>query len=266
VFIADYLEGMTQGAQDHGFKLEAYSFKHTDIDDIIRNTFNDDSTAGLIVLATELNEQDMQHFSEASFPVVFIDNYNEFLPFDFVDMDNSSSIHMAYDYVRSCGFTQIGFISSYTDTNNFKMRERAYRIITDQETHIIQVESTFDGAYQDISNFLSNAENEVMPVYLCANDIMALGAMKAFKEHGYSLPDDVSLIGFDNLPQTQHVDPPLTTIAVSKRRIARIAVQQLKNHIEDPSAPTVRTLVGGRLIIRDSLKKQHQTPNIFSQA
>lgn len=257
VFITDYLDGLTQGARELNYKLEVNSFTHTSVDEIIRSTLNDTSLDGAIVLATELNKEDMQRFQLSPIPVIFIDNYNEFLPFDFVDMDNKSSIYKAFKYVVSLGYTKIGFIASYTDTNNFKIRETAYResiaLHPEMEPYVISVESTYAGSYNDVNNFLDQMHEPPCPVYLCSNDIMALGAMQALKEHGYRIPEDVSLIGFDNLPQTNQTEPPLATIEVSKRQIARLAVQQLHSRIIEPDIPTVRSLVGGKLIIRDSL-------------
>ena len=258
VFIADYLDGLTQGANQFEYILEANSYMQTPIDDIIDSAFQNSDLAGAVILATELNDEDMIKFERTSVPIVFIDNYSEFLPFDFVDMDNNSSIHMAYQYIKSLGFDRIGFISSYSETYNFKLREIAYRKDIEREENaepaVIFIDSTFDGAYQDMKSYLESYSADLLPVYICANDIIALGTMKALREFGCRIPEDVSLIGFDNLPQTAQTTPPMSSIAVSKRRIARLAVQQLYNRINDPETPTIRTLVGGKLIIRESIK------------
>lgn len=259
VFITDYLDGLTQGARELNYKLEVNSFTQTSVEEIIHSTLHDSALNGAIVLATELNKEDMQNFQASPIPVVFIDNYNEFLPFDFVDMDNKSSIFKAFQYLIGLGFSQIGFIASYTDTNNFKIREAAYKeslaLYPNMVSQIISVESTFNGAYKDVKTYLVNNSEPLHPAFLCSNDIMALGAMKAFKEKGYHIPRDLSLFGFDNLPQTNQTDPPLSTIEVSKRQIARLAVQQLHNRILEPSLPTIRSLVGGNLIIRKSIQR-----------
>lgn len=257
IFISDYLDGLTQGARALNYKLEVNSFTHTPVDEIIRSTLCEPALDGAIVLATELSKEDMQNFQLSPIPIVFIDNYNEFLPFDYVDMDNKSSIFKAFQYLVGKGFSQIGFIASYTETNNFRIREAAYHesiaLYPDMTPQIISVESTFNGSYKDVVVYLKQNTKPLHPAFLCSNDIMALGTMKALREHGYRVPQDISLFGFDNLPQTNHTDPPLSTIEVSKRQIARLAVQQLHSRIIEPELSTVRSLVGGDLIIRKSI-------------
>jgi len=259
VFIADYLDGLTSGAQELDYKLEVVSFAHTSVADIIASALQEPSISGAIVLATELNRDDMLLFSTTTIPIVFIDTYNEYLPFDFVDMDNKSSIYKAFIYLKELGFPEIGFVASYSDISNFRIRENAYKesisYYPDMTPDIISVESTFHGAYRDMNAYLEEHKKLTHKAYICSNDIMALGTMKALKEHGFRIPEDVSLLGFDNLPQSAQADPPLSTIEVSKRDIASLAVKQLHNRIEAPGSPTVRSLVGGALILRESIRR-----------
>jgi LacI family transcriptional regulator len=89
--------------------------------------------------------------------------------------------------------------------------------------------------------------------YFCTNDIIAYGFMKALKEFGVRVPEDVSVIGFDNLPQSANTEPTLTTIDVSKRKIGYLAVTILDDLINSAeSQPAVKMLVGADLVLRAS--------------
>jgi LacI family transcriptional regulator len=89
--------------------------------------------------------------------------------------------------------------------------------------------------------------------YFCTNDIIAYGFIRALKGKGLRIPDDVSVIGFDNLPQSATMEPGLTTVEVSKRKIGNLAVTILDDLINTAeSQPPVKILVGASLVIRSS--------------
>ena len=120
------------------------------------------------------------------------------------------------------------------------------------EADILSVESTYDGAYLDTRALLSTGL-ELAECYFCTNDIIAYGFIRALREHGVSIPQDVSIIGFDNLPQSATMEPGLTTIDVSKRKIGYLAVTVLDDLIAaaEPQPP-VKILVGAELVLRAS--------------
>ena len=100
-----------------------------------------------------------------------------------------------------------------------------------------------------------NRQKELPTAFFATNDIMALGCMKAFREKLIKIPDDLSIVGFDNLPMSEMSNPPLTTIEVYKDRIAHHALNILISTQGTKSCPTsVKILVDGKLISRSSVK------------
>ncbi len=96
--------------------------------------------------------------------------------------------------------------------------------------------------------------------YCCTNDVIAYGFIKALRERGLRIPEDVSVIGFDNLPSSARTDPPLTTIDVSKRKIGYLGVTILDDLIKaSEPQPAVKILVGAQLIVRDSARHASKT-------
>jgi DNA-binding LacI/PurR family transcriptional regulator len=77
--------------------------------------------------------------------------------------------------------------------------------------------------------------------------------MAALTSKRYSIPGDVSVIGFDNLPASEFTNPPLSSITVSKSRIGQCAMQLMAWRLEDPGRPSEKILIGGRLVVRRSV-------------
>lgn len=259
VFIADYIDGLTEGANYFGYNLEIDSYKDKPILEII-NAISASKIQGIIVLGTELTQEDIIVFNKLDIPVVFIDTYHDYLQYDFVDMNNKDGIFKMVKYFFQNNFTDIGFLRSTVKTRNFRLREEAFRETISffnlelKDNSIITIDSTFEGSYLDCKDYLA-AKPHLPECLVSTNDIMAFGCIKALVESGIKVPEDISIIGFDDLPLSSMMNPSLSTISVSKHEIGKTAIQLVNNRIlGDIKAPPVKVLVGGKLIIRDSVK------------
>ena len=111
-----------------------------------------------------------------------------------------------------------------------------------------------DGAYEDMRTFLS--KNPPLPTaFFADNDIIALGAMKAMSERGIRIPEDISIVGFDDLTFSSISNPPLTTLRVPKQEMGRMAVRRLRDIIQDNDGVKLKTQVCTQFIERASVKK-----------
>ena len=259
VFISDYIDGIVQTAKELYYKTEITSFRTTPIQEVAASVRHQSDLGGAIVLGTELSRQDVVAFLDLPIPLVFIDTFLDYLPFDFVDMNNEDSVFKVIECFHRYGHEQIGIVRSSVKTRNFWLRDRAFHDAMQflgssiQPQFSFDVDSTFDGAYRDMCRHLRNGAS--LPTALfCINDIVAFGVLKALRETGVRVPDDVSIIGFDDLPTAALVDPPLTSIAVSKREIGSTAMSRLVQRIAAPHMPPVKTVIGGTLMERSSVK------------
>ena len=260
VFISDYIEGLDLEARNHGYSLEINTFNTKDMNEVI-NHIEESHLSGIVILGTELNEEDIKKFeSKFSVPIVFIDTIHDYINFDFVDMNNIDSVYTIISYFVKNGYKNIGLIASYTEAKNFSLREIGYREVLKyfniqvKEQFIYKVDSTFDGAYNDMLKIL-NTNRKLPSAIFAINDITAYGCIKAIKEKGYKIPNDISIIGFDDLPLSAVMDPALTTIRVSKKRIGKVAIQILNERIKSQKIfPPIKTVISGNLIVRSSVK------------
>lgn len=260
VFIARYIDGLEQEARQNGYNLEINTFHTLDIQETIAH-IKDAAIDGLIVLGTELSEQDLEPFEHIDLPIGFIDTQFHYKRFDFIDMDNTQAVFQIVKHFIEQHHRKIGMIRSTGEARNFELRYLGFQealkycSIPYESKYIYSVRSTFDGAYQDMLQLLKKGV-QLPTALFSSNDLIAYGCIKAFKEIGVAVPEDLSIIGFDDLPMSAMMEPLLTTMKVSQRQIGQMAIRLLVGRIQGTYyAPTVKVNIGGELIYRRSVKK-----------
>jgi LacI family transcriptional regulator len=198
-------------------------------------------------------------FQDVASPIVFIDAFYDKIDANFVDMNNKDAVDKIIEYFVNNGLKNIGFIASNVPTINFQLRAEAFLQCMNERglyvapTDIVTVDSTYDGAYQDMMDWL-RTDPRLPECYFCTNDIITYGCIKALREFKLEIPRDISIIGFDNLPMSSAMTPPLTTIDVSKKQIGYLAISALDDLIRSSEPwPPVKILVGAKLIVRESV-------------
>ena len=146
-------------------------------------------------------------------------------------MNNAENVHIALQYCKECGHTELGYLGSTTGAENFNERHIAFlRYVKElnfqfDSKNEFRVKPTMLGAHDDFQN--TGSEPGASLLFFAENDTIALGAMKALKEKGYKIPNDVSLIGFDDIPYSSISSPTLTTIHVQRKIMGKQSVIQL---------------------------------------
>jgi hypothetical protein len=183
------------------------------------------------------------------------------LDLDFVDMNNIDAVYSIVSHFQQKGHREIGMVRSSVATKNFQLREQGFHAalahfgLSCRREHLFSVDSTCQGAYEDMSRIL--AAGAALPRALfISNDIVAFGCVRAFKEAGRRVPQDVSVIGFDDLPAGSVMEPPLTSSAVSKIKMGEMALRILVERIEqEPQMPPMKISISGKLVSRESVSQ-----------
>jgi DNA-binding LacI/PurR family transcriptional regulator len=115
------------------------------------------------------------------------------------------------------------------------------------------------GGYTAMKDLLGGAD--LPTAVFCANDLSALGALEAAKQLGYRLPQDLSIVGFDDIDEAALASPPLTTIRLSPRAVGKVAAETLLERLQGRQEPK-STLIEGSLIIRESTSAPANLPII----
>lgn len=213
------------------------------------------SWAGVLVIATEMSRSEILMLQSVHIPMVILDSDYPNLPISTVAMDNRSLAFAAVEYLKSRG--EVGFLSSRIPTGNFDARTAGYREalnafgMTYREDIVFQVTPGLSGACQDMQDILARG-CYIPKAIFSANDILAVGAMKALIQAGYHVPDDVAIIGVDNTMIAQVSTPTLSSMAFSRHDLGQLAIRHLIQEICDPNQCPVHFRVGAQLILRDS--------------
>ena len=219
--------------------------------------------AGIILLATEMLAKDVQQFEHLGVPLVILDNWFPTKPANAVVIDNQQGAWEAVRYLIACGHTRIGHLQSATQIRNFLERDAGwYAAMKSLDTaasmpdrYSVQVGSTSEGAYRDMCAYLDTSP-ELPTAYFADNDIIAAGCIRAMAERGIRVPDDVSVMGFDDAPSAGHIDPPLSTMRVPKAAMGALAVRRLVSLIRgETHGEAVRSCVLPEVVERASVAR-----------
>ena len=217
--------------------------------------------AGLILLATEMHTEDVTPFLELSIPIIVLDNSFPALRYDAVSIDNSLGAWKAVRYLIECGHTRIGYLHSSVDIYNFRDRSNGYLqacrtlpgdAARDSARRIILVRPSSEGAAEDMAKYL-DTEPMLPTAFFADNDRIAAGCCKTLLKYGYRIPDNISVIGFDDSAVSEVLNPPLTTMQIQKQRMGAIAVERLNILLSYSPPERVRIAISPEVLVRQSV-------------
>jgi len=218
-----------------------------------------DKTIGIILLGTELSDDDLEPFKKAVCPVQIIDYWPANQDFNGVLINNSDSARMAVEYLAQKGHNKIGYLRGNVRIKAFRSREVGYMIglqkaeLKKEDKYTFTLSTQMDGAYKDMLDYLDK-KSELPTAFFSDNDMIAFGVIKALQDRGIRVPEDISIIGFDDLPYCKIVSPRLTTIHVAVKEMGAEAVHRLKHLIDNPDAPNYKIQICTKLIERESVR------------
>lgn len=258
-FFSKMIESIEGEARKNGFNIIiSYLNRETNTREYVNQFADDENTAGIMLLATEMEYEDIQTFTETKLPLLVLDNCFNDVHIDCVQIDNMEGAASAVNHFVACGHRDIGYIHSSAEINNFEQRYIGYKAallsngLEFDPGKVICIEPTIEGSYRDMKRYLE--ENKSLPKALFAdNDILAMGASRALKEMGYKLPNDVSVIGFDDMPYCLMMRPMLTTVQVNNASMGIVAVRRLTDAIHGETDETVKIYVRTSLVKRNSV-------------
>lgn len=257
-FFSELLHSLDTTAQEHGyFLLISTSHRHRDEFRTAMRVLAK-RIDGLVVMAPELQPEDAQALAAATEPVVFVNTHADALPFDAVNFDNQGGAYALASHLLDLGHRRIAAIRGPHDARDAEQRIHGMReAIRDaglpaSALHVVPGEYTQEAGYQAAKELL--AQDVTFTALACANDYCAFGAIRALHEAGLRVPEDRSVVGFDELPSTRFSQPPLTTARVPVSDIGRRAINLLLDRLSDDDSISERQriVLPVELVIRGS--------------
>jgi LacI family transcriptional regulator len=177
---------------------------------------------------------------------------------DIVKTDDIEGGYLATKHLIERGHQHIIYMankhsvtSSHERLIGFKKALEEHRLPFEQEHVIEQCESTMESGYKVMQAMLDQSKE--FTAVLAFNDLIAVGAMSALQEKGYRIPQDIAVIGYDDIEYAKFTNPPLTTIRQDADRIGHLAMNVLVNKINDPGAEQQQIYLSPQLIERSTV-------------
>lgn len=213
--------------------------------------------SGTIVLGTDLSESQVQTILDNYENVVFIDTYFPNITADFVTMDNYQGAYAAGEYIVAHGYEKIGYVASNKLISNFNYRRKGF----DDALRKHGLEISNDHLYTseptelkpeglDITKIMAKDAPDAI---FCEDDYIAIRLLKACLQADIKVPDDLAIMGFDDIYEAQLLSPELSTIHVDTRQIATQALSQLQGQVCNTTWSPQKTLIATKVVQRDSL-------------
>lgn len=263
-FHPSVIEGVERQARRHGMATSFVTLDFSDLDAVRPQVVAliSDASAAIVLLGTELGEEDYELFANAAAHIVVLDSWSDRQYFDSIAIANHDSVYRAVRYLVEHGHKQIGYLAGSLRIQNFRARERGYAQALEEaglersDAWRVELGTTLESAYADMKAWLAGKTRRDLPTaFFAENDVLAVSAMRALAEAGFSVPGEVSIIGFDDLSLGAFSNPPLTTVHVLKHEVGEIAVRRLLGNIANPKNYTCKTLVNTYFVERQSVKQ-----------
>ncbi len=211
---------------------------------------------GLLVVLPRSPADFIHDLTLRNFPFVLIDHQGIGKDCPAVGATNWQGGFTATEYLIKLGHQRIGFITGWMDLGCALDRLDGYRSAL-RTYHIPdRPDLVYEGTFFQLDGFAGGTKLLDLPepptAIFASNDVMAMGVMDAVRERGLRVPEDISIIGFDDIPQASLVRPTLSTINQPLEKMGRVAAQMLLDLLHDPQKKAERIELPTQLVVRDS--------------
>lgn len=257
-FFGPMLRGIEAGAREHGYDLLIHCTHQSENPPVVGSySLGEHNADGIIVFVDSLNETEIVRLHQMQFPIVLLHRSPpEGLNIPHVAFENKSGARKLVDYlIESRGYRRIAFLPGPEGVEDSYWREMGYR--ESLKAHNIEYDPSLvvTGGFDEyqgqvaVSQLLSR--NVGIDAIFAGDDDTAIGVLIGLKDAGLSVPDDIAVVGFDDIRLARYLTPPLTTVRAPIELAGREAVHQLISLIQSGHADTL-TLLPTELVIRRS--------------
>ena len=262
-YFAELIRGIDVAARARGLHL-LISNSHNGPDDFgeaLRAMYG--RVDGLLVMAPSLDAHALQERLQGTLPLVLISTVDVDRTYCSVYVSNAASAYAMVVHLVSCGHRRIAHVAGPAANIDAQERLRGYRDALARESvgtaeYVVQGDFTEESGYRAVKEML--ARSPMPEAIFAANDMMAIGCLSALSEAGMRVPLDIAVVGFDDIPTTRFVSPPLTTVRVRIAELGSRALERLAGGIDSPGGLQPFTeVVPGELVIRGSCGRTTKT-------
>lgn len=254
------IKGVEEVAQERGYNIILCDGGNSAEKEISYLGFlNEHYVSGIIYNNfVDISDTTLEIIQKSSLPLVFVDSKMDYKNCKYVCIDNEKAMHDMITYLINNGHTKIAFMigsmNSFSTDERYKGYLKAlqeYQIPLDQEL-IIQGDYVIRQGYKAMGKLL--ARNKEFTAIACCNDLMAIGALEMLEKCNIKVPEQISVVGFDNIDMAKVIRPKLTTVAQPSYEMGRKSANILIDIIEGKESKRKNEVLNTKIIIRDSVK------------
>lgn len=257
-FFADLLSGLDEGIKQHNYLLMVSASRRLEHDFIaaLRGMYK--RVDGLIIMAPELSAERVLTLTGSSVPVVFLNTHSTTSGMLSVNFDNRDGMVKIARHIADRGHKRAAYIGGPSDAFDAQERQQGFLETVPDGLKVMYYSGdfSFECGYENGQKILSSSPRPT--VIVAANDLSALGAMRALLENGINVPDEIAVTGFDGTRSAHFSTPSLTTVNVPIGQLAANAVKLLVNQLSS-ELPCVSPEKSAELelIVRESSSKNY---------
>ena len=262
-FFVDMISAVQAVAKSNGYSL-ILEYTENDIEEeikIIRNV-KKNFIDGLIMISLNFTQEHIREIEKLNLPVVLSSICKNRIiggkgSFDYVGVDTKQGIYLATKHLIEQGHTKIGFIGHDISTQTGEERYKGFCLAMNDSGLFVNKEYIITTGKFSITfgyeTGLVFAKMKDFPTAICVSaDLIVLGLYRAFEQENIGIPDDISIIGMDNISTTTLLKPKVSTVALSQGEIGRYAANLIFKRLEGSKEPSQNIIFKPRLIIRES--------------
>jgi LacI family transcriptional regulator len=225
-------------------------FERRTISQIIYNGIVD----GVIVSSMQLNDPLIDNLWESGRPFITIGRNPNLEKTNYVDVDNRAGAYQAVSHILRSGRRRVATITGPRNTIGSQERHLGYLDAMHDRGVQVYEDLIAEGEFSDTTGYLSMKKllQHRPDAVFVASDAMAIAAMRAIEEAGLQIPEDIAVVGFDDIPSAATCKPPLTTVRQPIQRTGAVAAEALIDLIEHPDPLPRRIVLPTELVIRSS--------------
>ncbi|MGB9593341.1 MAG: LacI family DNA-binding transcriptional regulator [Anaerolineae bacterium] len=261
-FVSEIVRGLEETGQNHGYTIILCNSNAEPRRELAAvKALREKRVDGIIVTASRIGDLYLPLLEDFGVPIVLINNQQTGKYVYSIGTDDLRGGQIATEHLLSLGHTRIAYIASPNNVNSSQARMDGYRAALEAAGIAFDPALVADGdgrpaaAMRATEHLLSRG---VRPTAIfCYNDMTAIGTIRALKRMGIRVPDDISVVGYDDIPIVEYLDPPLTTIRQRKYDMGCMAMDMLLRLLNG-AADVQDVTIEPTLVVRESTSAPKQ--------
>ena len=256
-FFTAVARGVEDVAQSHGYSLVLSNTDENPAREAASlGVMAAERAAGLIIATTNENGSALRRFQDLGIALVAIDRHIVDLPTDSVVVDNEGASYEAVSHLVRLGHRRIAIIGGPSDADTARERARGYERALREARIEIDPQLACEGDFRETAGLTVTRRlldlSEPPTAIFAVNNLTTIGVLGALRERGLKLPHEMSVVGFDDIPTGELLDPPLTVVQQPTYRVGARAADLLIRRLREPTAAVKEVVLAAKLVVRGS--------------